>query len=540
MSSVEPRGRTSSVRRAVRRLHVVGALFLVALGGLWLKSARLQLVLGEDLRGLAADQHERSTRIDGPRGDLVDREGRPLAVSVPSFSIAARPSTVEDKAGVARVLSTALSLPAAELQERLSSRRSFVWLARRVSREQADAVRALGAAGIEITQDSRRYYPNKALFGQLVGGVDVDGVARSGAERAFDAHLKGRDARLSALQDNRGRRLALAADLDVAAQQGDTVELTVDAELQRVAEEALASTVAEFGATAAWAITLDARTAEVLAVANAPAFNPNTPGVDVAYAKNRAFAESYEPGSIFKMITFAAALDAGVVDPAERIFCENGSMRLGKHVIHDTHKAEWLSATEVFKQSSNIGTLKIAQRLGEDRFRDALVRYGLGERAGTGMLDEAAGRLPREQRWGDARLATVSFGHGMLVTTLQMVSFAQAIANDGVRATPRLVRGVRAPDGERIEALAATTGERIMSSETAHRLKQMMRAVTEAGGTGTLARRLRAGGRSGGGDRGGHRRAARQRLRWGGRRPGMARHHRARAGDARPDGGTGP
>lgn len=485
--SADARSRTRPPASAQRRIAVVGALMCAALLGLWAKSARLQLVLGEDLRGLAQDQYVRTSRIDAPRGDIVDREGRPLAVSVPAWSIAARPALVVDVAGAASAISAALELPAVDVRARLEGKSKYVWLARRVSREHADSVRALGIAGLEIRKDARRYYPAKTLAGQLFGAVDVDGVARSGVERAYDKELAGRPDKTPTLLDNKGDRIALDSDVDVVAHEGDSVALTIDLELQRVAEEALAATVAEHGARAAWAVMLDARTAEVLALANVPAFNPNASGGDVALARNRALSEAFEPGSILKMTTFAAALDAGVVTPTESIYCENGRMQLGKHVIHDTHKAEWLTVTEVFQQSSNIGTLKIAQRLGEERFRAALVRYGFGARPGTGLVEEAAGRLPREARWGDARLATVSFGHGVLVSAMQMASFAQAVANGGVRVSPQLLRSIHTSTGEIVRTAQGVDGERIFSEATARVLTEVMSSVTRAGGTGTLA-----------------------------------------------------
>lgn len=470
------------------RVAAVFGLLGACLLTLAVKAGRLQLVLGEDLRSLAENQYLRRVQLAAPRGDITDRHGRPLAVSVPAWSVSARPALVEDKPGAAQGLALALGVDAREIQKKLEGGKKFVWLKRRASADVADAVRALGVPGVELKQEMRRTWPQKTAAGQLLGLVDVDGKPRGGAERAFDESLQGRASSGAALADNKGDRIALALDggeLDLDLLEGDDVALTIDLSIQHEAEEALAAAIKENQAKAGWAVVLDVRTGAVLAAANAPSYNPNAP--DPERARNRAFAEAFEPGSIFKIATFAAALDGGVLKGGDRIFCENGRYQLGKHVIHDTHKADWLTATEVFQQSSNIGTLKIAQRVGEDGMKAALARYGFGARPGTGLVDESAGRLPAAGRWGDARLATVSFGHGVLVTALQMASFVQAVANDGVRKAPFLLDHATSSAGEVVATAPIDDGEAIMSPEAARALTDIMKTVAHEGGTGTLA-----------------------------------------------------
>lgn len=472
------------------RVAAVFGLLGACLFTLVVKAGRLQLVLGDDLRSLAENQYLRRVQLAAPRGDITDRHGRPLAVSVPAWSVSARPALVEDKPGAAQGLAAALGVDARRILTSLESGKKFVWLKRRAPGDVAEAVRALAIPGIELKQEMRRSWPQKTAAGQLLGLVDVDGKARGGAERAFDESLQGRASSGAALADNKGDRIALPLDagggeLDLDLLEGDDVALTIDLAIQHEAEEALATALKEHGAKAGWAVALDARSGAVLAVANAPAYNPNVP--DVERSRNRAVADAFEPGSIFKIATFAAALDAGVLKADDRIFCENGRYQLGKHVIHDTHKAEWLTATEVFQHSSNIGTLKIAQRVGEDGMKAALMRYGFGARTGTGLLDESPGRLPPDGRWGDARLATVSFGHGLLVTALQMASFVQAVANDGVRKAPYLLERATSSTGEVVLTPPVDDGEAIMSVEAARTLTGIMTSVAREGGTGTLA-----------------------------------------------------
>ncbi|MCC7074521.1 MAG: PASTA domain-containing protein [Deltaproteobacteria bacterium] len=467
------------------RIVAVGVLLAVSFAGLLAKAGRLQLVFDDDLRDLAAAQYLRELPVTAPRGSLKDHHGRPLAVTVPAWSVVARPRLVDDKAAVAQALAPVLGASARELQGKLGSSSGFVWLKRRAAGDVADQVRALGLPGIELQPEQRRYWPGKELAGQLLGLVDVDGRARGGVERAYDDALQGRATTTPSLIDARGDRIALAGGLDVTLLEGDDVILTIDAELQHTAEVALADMVRRTQAKAGWAVVLDARTAALLAVANVPLFNPNAPTPEAQ--KNRVFAEVFEPASVMKVATFAAALDAGAITPADLIDCENGRFTIGKHVIHDTHPAGVISAAEVFATSSNIGALKIAQRLGEDRLRAALLRFGFGAAPGVGLVEEAAGRLPAGERWGDARLATVSFGHGVLVSALQIASLVQAVANDGVRRTPYLVERVESASGEVMRRAPTDEGTRVLSVASARTLNEIMRGVVGKDGTGVLA-----------------------------------------------------
>jgi cell division protein FtsI (penicillin-binding protein 3) len=450
---------------------VAAGVVVVGFAGVLWKSARLQLVLGDDLRGLAEEQYLRKVSVTAPRGTVQDAAGRALAVSVPAWSVYAEPRRIVDVDATAQKLSEALGLPAST-----------------VAPDVADRVRALDLPGVGTRKEWRRTWPNKQLAAQVLGGVDVDGAGRGGIEQSLDDRLTARSTRLSAIADNKGSRIATVDardpvfDLDSLA--GDDVVLTLDLALSQATEEILERTRASFQAKAAWAIVLDVKTGAVRTVAQSPAFNPNNNDGD---KRNHAFADAFEPGSIFKVATFAAALDAGVLNASDLIDCENGRYQLGRHVIHDTHKAGVISAAEVFATSSNIGTLKIAGRLGEERFKTSLKRYGFGERSGTGLLDESSGRLPAQARWGEARTATIGFGHGVLVSTLQMASMVQAVANDGVRMRPYLVERVVTKGGDVVEQHDVDGGERVMSSSTAKTLLSIMEGVVLEGGTGTLA-----------------------------------------------------
>ena len=482
------------------RPYLVAALVVVGFGGVLWKASRLQLGLGDELRTLAEEQYLRTVPVTAPRGAIVDRSGRPLAVSLPAWSVFIEPRNVVDADVTAQRLGDALGVPPASLMDKLTSGRAFYWLERRVSPEVEARVRALDLPGVGLRKEWRRTWPNKQLAAQVLGSVDVDGAGRGGVEQQYEDQLRGESVRLDAIADNKGDRVAVIDDgdasFDLGALTGDDVVLTIDLALQQVATEALERTRDAFHAKTVYGLVLDAKTGAIRAAAQAPAFNPNTGEGD---RRNHAIADAVEPGSIFKVATFTAALDAGVLDPDELINCEGGKFQLGKHVIHDSHKLGVVSAREVFAASSNIGTLKIGQRLGEERFRESISRFGFGVRPGTGLLDETKGRLPSQARWGDARLATASFGHGVMVSALQVASLVQAIANDGVKKTPYLVERVQAATGEVLQQHADDGGQRIMKSTTASTMLSVMEGVTHTGGTGVLAAMpgVRVGGKTG-------------------------------------------
>jgi cell division protein FtsI (penicillin-binding protein 3) len=467
------------------RAWLVAALLMSGLVLMVWKAGRLQLLLGGDLRTLAEGQYLRDVPMSAARGRIVDVHGKPLAITVPVQSIFAEPARVGNVAQTAQALAPLLQMDAAQVVARLNSTSSFVWLQRRPSPEVSDAVAALKLDGIGFRKEWRRVWPNKELLGSLLGSVDLDGVGRGGIEQAMNEALQSKSMRVPAVADNRGDRVAMVDGLNLDLLAGDDVVLTIDSGLQQHAEQVLHDTIAQLHAKAAWALVMDARTGAVLSVAQAPAHNPNDPD-DGNGSRNRGLSQAFEPGSIFKVATFAAAFDAGVLRPDEMFDCENGAYRLGKHIIHDTHPASMLSAREVFSHSSNIGTLKIGRTLGEERLRASLQRYGFGVRPGIGMIEEASGRLPNQAHWGDARTATVSFGHGVLVSALQIASLVQAVANEGVQSPPHLVHAVRVADGNVLSTTKAD-GHRIMSAATARTMTDVMTAVTKPGGTGTLA-----------------------------------------------------
>jgi cell division protein FtsI (penicillin-binding protein 3) len=470
------------------RLSLVAILVGICLAVMVVKSFRLQVVHGEELRSLAEQQYSRNLKISASRGNIYDRQGRPLAISVPVWSVSAAPTNIEDPVFVAESLAPILEIKPELLERKLRGDRQFRWLKRRISPERAEQIREASLTGIGLHREAKRFYPNRELAGHLLGFVSIDGNGQQGIEKSFDDYLRGRTAVLTTLRDNKGGRVLLSQDMDIGLLEGDDVYVTLDARLQHVAEESLQQAVDKWNAKGGFAILMDPWTGEILALANNPIFNPNQVGRSSGLArKNQALSMVFEPGSTFKTITFAAALDTGTIEPEQLIFCENGRYKMGKFTIRDTHKDGWISASDVFRFSSNIGTLKISHKLGEKRFKEYVDLFGFGQRPEIGMVEAHKGRVPTNERWGSIRLGTASYGYGVMVSAMQLATALSAIANGGFRVEPRILSRIESPDGHRIKNGETQSKTRILKTSTTKKLTQIMKGVLQPGGTGTKA-----------------------------------------------------
>src|SRR6478672_347534 len=429
----------------------------VVLGCLLLAVAKraytLQVRDAERLRGMAEEQYLREIELPPRRGRILDRNGAELASTADVDSIYCNPRQLPDVRDAARRLARALGLDRAELEKKLSQRRFFAWVKRKVTPDEVTAVKALGLPGIAFTREPRRFYPNRTLAATIMGHAGSEGNGLEGIELALDKQLRGTSSSVQGMRDALGREIALEGSGDGAPDgpgttAGSDVVLTIDRYLTFITERALAAGAAEHHAKAAIAMMMDPRTGELLAMASVPTYNPNDPqSAADAGARNRAITDAFEPGSTMKTFTIAAALDAGAVKPDDRFDCLMGRMMVGKYSIHDTHPHGVLTVAEVFKLSSNIGATKIARKLGRDAFADALARFGFGKPTGIGLPGERGGVIRPVEKWGDIGFANVSFGQGLTVTPLQMVAGVSAIASGGVYHQPRILSRIVSPDG---------------------------------------------------------------------------------------------
>ncbi len=470
-------------RRLARRVRLLGAGLVAGLGLAGARAAELQLEQHDQLSRLARDQYLAEVTVPARRGQIYDRSGKALAISVDVPSVWADPSSVTDPRRAARDLAAALELDVDLVYGRLASDRLFVWLKRQVSPAEADAVRALKLAGVGITQESRRFYPNREVAAHALGFVGVDGRGLEGLERAFERELAGEPQVVETFRDARGKAV-FAGELDPDRRSsGADLHLTLDVQIQHAAEQALKKHQRQTGAKSATAVVLDVPTGDILALAVQPAWNPNVAGSASPDARrNRAITDVFEPASTMKPLVVAAALDAKVLRHDAVLFCENGSLSIGSHTIRDMQPHGWLSLTGILQKSSNIGAAKTGQALGADKLHAALKAFGFGQRTGVGLPGEAAGLLHDHKSWSDVGVATMSYGHGVAVTLVQLGAAYRALAADGVYVPPRLVRSV---DGG---AMARPVEERrVVSVEVARRVRKMLETAVGPEGTGHLA-----------------------------------------------------
>ncbi|CAN5614864.1 penicillin-binding protein [soil metagenome] len=466
-------------------------VLMVCFGAMGLRLIMLQTVEAPLYARLAADQRERVVHFGARRGTIFDRGGEPLAISVDLKTVYADPLLVEDPHETARRLSPALGQRVSLLERKLEGTRPgsrFEYLARQVDPKVSDRVKALGLAGIDTRREPKRFYPNGRLASQVLGFTDVDGVGTAGIEMAFDGILKGTPGRMTLEQDPSGRPLPQAEFDYEPASAGSDLFLTIDKELQYFTEHTLARAAETYQAESATAIVMKPETGEVLAMANVPDFDlDRLSEARPDEMRNRAITDMYEPGSAYKIVTVAAALQEKAVSPKTKLMVPD-ELAYADQVFHDSHahEPETMSVTEIIEQSSNVGTIKIGLRLGERGLDQYARAFGFGAPTGSGFPGEARGIVLPRSEWSGSTIATVPLGQGIAVTPLQMAAAFSTIANDGVWVEPRLLYGSAGSDG-RVVAAARPERRRVVARRTARQVTRMLAGVVERG-TGLLAR----------------------------------------------------
>jgi cell division protein FtsI (penicillin-binding protein 3) len=468
------------------RVLILTAVLVVAFTGVTCRLAWLMIVKRGELAQMAERQYSRTVVLQATRGAIVDRHGAPLATSMPAESLFAQPRAVGDPVRVAARLAPILDVPPRELHAALTSSRSFVWLKRKLPPGDAGRVRALGEPGLGFLDEPMRLYPNRELAAQVVGFEGADG-GLEGIERAWNDALAGTPGKAIVGRDALGREVVTQHVLATPAP-GRGVMLTIDKTIQYLAEREIDAAYRRTRSKAAMALVADPRTGDILALAIRPTFNPNAfldvPSKDVW--RNRAITDPFEPGSTFKVILAAAALEEGVVRPDDRIYAENGQLTIAKTVIHDWKKFGWLTFTEVLQNSSNVGSMKVGMALGRERYHKYMAAFGFGAPTGVGLAGESRGVLRAPQRWSLLSLPTMSIGQEVSVTALQMVAAFGGIANGGRLMQPRLVKAEFDSEGRETRRFEPKAVRQVVSPDTARTLGRMLTRVVEDG-TGHLA-----------------------------------------------------
>lgn len=498
-----PQGRWIRVR-----MGIICGLLAFATGLVVAAGHGIMIRDGADWRELAERQRQRRLRLVPKRGSVYDRNGSPLAISidVPSVSLdaiellrgVAEPEIPVVARNAAERVAQALGLDAAEVEKKILRRKRFAWLKRRISLEESERLRELSTVseegeapvrGLLVEAEGHRYYPQRALGGSLLGFVAPDGIGKDGLELSLDTELAGHRELLRGLRDRSGRLLFMDGIQDEQTLAGHDIYLTIDQGIQNIAERELGRAAKTFEALGGSVIVVAPATGEILALANWPGYNPN----DYRFSepemrRMRAITDRFEPGSSAKIFTVAAGLEAGVVKPNERMFCENGRMEVDDVVIPDTHPAGWLTLTQVLAMSSNICAAKIGLEMGGQRLYESFRRFGFGQETGIPVPGEAGGVLqPQGRGWVPVETASAAFGHGISVTNLQLVMATAAIANGGRLMDPVLVRRVNDGSGELVREAAPRVRRQVVSAAVARTVAEMMIAVTEGHGTGVQA-----------------------------------------------------
>jgi len=483
-----PRGEPSGNQRLVQlRLMVLGlslSLWALVIG---VRLVHLQVFARESLQRQALRQSERTIRLEPRRGRILDRTGRELAVSVDVESVYADPQLIPDPSATARELARVLGLDRADqrsLLDRLVTRRAFAWVSRKVDPRTAKAVRGLGLPGVGFLRETRRYYPNRELAAHVLGWAGLDNKGMSGIEYALDDLIGGRAAKVVVRTDAR-RRPTGPPERPIT--EGQSVVLTIDATIQHVVERELERAVQATRSIAGTAVVLAPESGEVLALANSPTFNPNRFGAATRNdRRNRAVLDAFEPGSVFKVITAAAALQEGVVAPDDVIDCGNGWIEIAGRRINDHKAFSALTFRNVIARSSDIGSIRVAQRLGRETFNRYVIDFGFGAPTEVGLPGEARGILRPTERWSALSLASLSFGQEIGVTALQMANALAVVANGGYLMRPRIVRRVESPSGAILQEQKPLAVRRVLEPETVDTLNEILREVVE-NGTGRRA-----------------------------------------------------
>jgi cell division protein FtsI (penicillin-binding protein 3) len=469
------------------RLLILAGVALFWMTAVFGRVAYLQLFRHGDYLARALRQQRRTIEITPKRGAIFDRNKRPLAMSVPVQSAFAVPSEVKDTAMAARLLAGVLGMPAEEIRRKLESGATFVWLKRKLAPAKSEAVQSLNLKGIYLQEENQRYYPKRDLAAHVLGFVDVDEKGLGGIEREYDELIRSKAEKIVVMADARQRWFDGS---EVQRDHGVNVVLTLDEKIQYVAERELAATIAKFHAPAGSVIVQDPNSGAILALANWPKFNPNA-AVDVPaeMRMNRAISAIYEPGSTFKLITLAAAFDQNLIRADDVFNCENGAVTVAGHLIHDHKKYGMLTVADILANSSDVGAIKIALRLGSPKFYDCIRAFGFGSPTGVDLPGESRGLLRRLEHWGSYSIASVSMGQEVGVTPLQMITAVSAVANGGYLYKPQVVEEMRR--GEQALPLegpsAVTEPKRVIRAETAATLRRLMEGVI-LHGTGKNAR----------------------------------------------------
>ncbi|MCX6112050.1 MAG: penicillin-binding protein 2, partial [Proteobacteria bacterium] len=472
-------------KRIVIVFVVLTAVFLILLG----RAIFLQIFPDERIVKIAKKQYSGKIGLSPKRGDIFDRNGNPLAISMDFESLYADPTLITDKKTAAEILSKEIGLNYSDTLEKISSPgKRFVWLKHLMSPEEAKKLQPLfkKERGLRTIKEPKRVYPNNTLASHIIGFVDRDAKGMDGVERFYDEFIKNTNVEVKYEKDGKNRLIYSNGNMFLSGDSGNTVYLTIDSNLQYLVEKELKQTVENRNAQSGTVIVMNPKTGEILALANYPTYNPNEPGKSNGFnMRNRAISDLFEPGSIFKIFSAGLALKNHAIDLTTKIWGENGRLQLvgGRRPVTikeaKGHDYGWMTVSELIAKSSNVGAAKLGLMVGENNFFEGVESFGFGNRTDIDLPGEINGIV--NKKGGKVTLATAAFGQGISVTAVQVVKGYSIIANGGYDVVPHVVKRIVDEKGNEMQVSLSQKGDQIISTDLAKQLSNMLRSVVEEG-----------------------------------------------------------
>ncbi|MDI6689881.1 MAG: penicillin-binding protein 2 [Actinomycetota bacterium] len=482
-------GNVQSRKKEERRILLLLGIIIIGLLGIATRLIFIQGVEAKKYDTLALKQRLRRIELAPHRGTIYDRDGQELAVSVQRETIYATPYLIKKPLHVASKLSPILDVNEEILYKKLTRDCGFVYLARKVDQEKAEAVRALEIEGIGFLKENKRYYPCNSVAAQVVGFVGVDNKGLTGLELYYDDLLRGRPGELIVEKDPCGRAIPGGILQLLPPTDGNSITLTLDRDIQFKTEETLKKGVEKFHAKSGLAIVMNPKTGEIYAMANYPSFDLNNfSKTSSEVIRNRAVTDIYEPGSTVKAIIASAALEERLFTP-KNIFYLPSTIKVSNKVIKEAHPRppRNFTFTQIITESSNVGVVTIGLKLGREKIYEYLSAFGLTEKSRIDFPGESKGYVPPPDKWYGTTIANIPFGQGLSATPLQMIQAISIIANDGLKVRPHLLSSIISPQGKVVKTFSRDSGEKVLSSKTTRQMRDILEQAVDMG-TGKTAR----------------------------------------------------
>ncbi len=483
------------------RIILVFIFFLILDGLLLSRLVYLQIAKSISLAKIADSQHKIIIELEPRRGTIYDRNMYKLAFNINANSVFAVPKDMDEwqKPFAAHRLSSILGVDRDFVLRRLQRKKGFVWLKRKITEQESDQIKALKLKGVELIRESKRLYPNGYLAAHIIGFAGLDNTGLEGMELLYDKYLKGRPGIRVTSRDAKRRFIPSEDEKLLTAVNGFNLILNIDETIQYIAEQNLDAAYHKYNARGGIIIVMNPHTGEILALANRPTYDPGFFYLaQPEERRNRCVADSFEPGSVFKIVTASCALEKGVVAFQDKFFCENGKYWIAGHVLHDHEPYGTLTFKEVIEKSSNIGTVKVAQKLAPRDLYNYVKGFGFGQLTGIDLKGEVGGKTYPPEKWSKATISALPIGQEVTVTAIQLASAMSAIANGGNLMKPWIVREIIDEKGEVIASFEPTVIRRVLSEDTTRKMKEILQGVIETG-TATLGKleTYTAGGKTG-------------------------------------------